>query len=60
MSFEFEEKSVYEVINYVYKRVISARPKDNIQDIIYLIVFFLCFSNVDNAVTLVLGVISIK
>ena len=48
------------MINYVYKRVLSTKPKEDIKDIIYLIVFCLCFATVDNAVTLTLGILTLK
>lgn len=60
MTFDYDEAGVYKIINDVYSAVIAMLPQESIQNVMYLIVFLLCFCSQDKTVILVLYLFELK
>lgn len=60
LTFQYEQEGVYNMVYNVYTTVISAASGQTLPQVIYLIIFILCFCSSDKAVLLVLFLIDLK
>lgn len=60
LTFKYEQSGIYDVVYTVYTTVISASSKHSIAQIIYLIIFVLCFCSSDKAAIIILYLLELK